>query len=258
MGRAARAARRRGRVAAVHRTASRSTRRRCAPRSQRGAAPPIGSCSRRGAASKRSPRCAAGAARAAPRRRRRRGDGRSSARRARPRRSRRRAARPPGWRPTLVATATRCASRDVLLALAENAGDVLERTLHAAGAGARARRLPHGAGAAGRRGARCRRSRADNVVLASPSAVTGFVHQVDVDVPVSDLHDRPVDDGGGARARARRDGRSARAELGRNLGGHAMAELIDHDTGPHAPAAAAPHARAAQSRRRDAASAPSS
>ena len=74
----------------------------------------------------------------------------------------------------------------VLLALAENAGDTLERTL--AGAGARCTRLdvyrtvpaPP---------AEPRRSlsalRVDNVVLASPSAVTGFVHLVDVDAPVS-------------------------------------------------------------------------
>ena len=115
----------------------------------------------------------------------------------------------------------------MLLAVAENAGDTLERALQAAGARCTRldvyRTVPAPAG-------RARRPlstlRVDNVVLASPSAVTGFVHQVDVDVPAANLHDRPVDDGSGAPLRARRDGRSARAELGRNFGGHAMAELI--------------------------------
>jgi uroporphyrinogen-III synthase len=74
----------------------------------------------------------------------------------------------------------------VLLALAENAGDTLERALE--GAGARCTRIdvyrtvpaPP---------AEPRRSLAalhvDNVVLASPSAVTGFVHLVDVDAAVN-------------------------------------------------------------------------
>lgn len=74
----------------------------------------------------------------------------------------------------------------VLLALAENAGDTLERTLQAAGARCTRvdvyRTVPAPP-------AEPRRPlsalRVDNVVLASPSAVTGFVHQVDVDAPVS-------------------------------------------------------------------------
>ena len=72
----------------------------------------------------------------------------------------------------------------VLLALAENAGATLEQTLTAAGAECTrldvyrtvpappaVRRQPLSA------------LRVDNVVLASPSAVTGFVHQVELDVP---------------------------------------------------------------------------
>ena len=87
------------------------------------------------------------------------------------------------------------------------------------------RRLPDGAGAAGRAAAPVVHAGVDNVVLASPSAVTGFVHQVDVDVPAEST--RSVRRRRRPRARrARRDGRSARAELRRNFGGHAMAELI--------------------------------
>jgi uroporphyrinogen-III synthase len=87
---------------------------------------------------------------------------------------------------TLVSDGTLDLHPRVLLLLAENAGDVLERTLTAAGALC----------------TRCdvyrtvpvppvepRRPlstlRVDNVVLASPSAVTGFVRQIDVDVPVA-------------------------------------------------------------------------
>jgi uroporphyrinogen-III synthase len=74
----------------------------------------------------------------------------------------------------------------VLIAVAENAGDTLERTLHAAGAECVRldvyRTVPA-------RPAEPRRPlstlRVDNVVLASPSAVTGFVHQVDTDVAVN-------------------------------------------------------------------------
>lgn len=72
-----------------------------------------------------------------------------------------------------------------LLALAENAGDALEQALTSAGAECTRldvyRTVPappaqprHPLSAL----------RVDNVVLASPSAVTGFVHQVEVDVPV--------------------------------------------------------------------------
>jgi uroporphyrinogen III methyltransferase/synthase len=72
-----------------------------------------------------------------------------------------------------------------LLALAENAGDTLAQALTAAGAECTRldvyRTVPIAA-----TGARRPLSalRVDNVVLASPSAVTGFVHQVDIDVPV--------------------------------------------------------------------------
>jgi uroporphyrinogen-III synthase len=74
----------------------------------------------------------------------------------------------------------------VLLALAENAGDTLERALGAAGARCTRidvyRTVPAPP-------AEPRRPlsalRVDNVVLASPSAVTGFVNQVDVDAAVN-------------------------------------------------------------------------
>ncbi len=74
----------------------------------------------------------------------------------------------------------------VLLAVAENAGDTLERALEAAGARCTRldvyRTVPAPL-------AEPRRPlsalRVDNVVLASPSAVTGFVNQIDVDVPAN-------------------------------------------------------------------------
>jgi uroporphyrinogen III methyltransferase/synthase len=73
----------------------------------------------------------------------------------------------------------------VLLALAENAGDTLAQALTAAGAVCTRldvyRTVPV---PAGRERRPLSALRVDNVVLASPSAVTGFVHQVDVDVPV--------------------------------------------------------------------------
>ena len=76
--------------------------------------------------------------------------------------------------------------RRVLLALAENAPDTLEEALTEAGAECTRldvyRTVPAPP-------AEPRRPlsalRVDNVVLASPSAVTGFVQQVDVDVPVA-------------------------------------------------------------------------
>jgi len=74
----------------------------------------------------------------------------------------------------------------VLLALAENAGDTLEQAL--AAAGARCTRVDvYRTVPAPPAGPRHPLSalRVDNVVLASPSAVTGFVHLVDVDVVVS-------------------------------------------------------------------------
>ena len=74
----------------------------------------------------------------------------------------------------------------VLLVLAENAGDTLEQALTAAGARCTRvdvyRTVP--APPAGPRHP-LSALRVDNVVLASPSAVTGFVHLVDVDVVVS-------------------------------------------------------------------------
>jgi uroporphyrinogen-III synthase len=73
----------------------------------------------------------------------------------------------------------------MLLAIAENAGDALERSLEAGGAQCTRldvyRTVPTPA-------IEPRRALSslgvDNVVLASPSAVTGFVHQVEVDAPV--------------------------------------------------------------------------
>lgn len=87
---------------------------------------------------------------------------------------------------TLVDVGDLKRQRRVLLALAENAPDTLERALTEAGAKctrvdvyrtvpappAEPRRALSALGV-------------DNVVLASPSAVVGFVHQVDVDVPVN-------------------------------------------------------------------------
>jgi uroporphyrinogen-III synthase len=73
----------------------------------------------------------------------------------------------------------------VLLALAANVGDVLERELTAAGARCTRlevyRTVPAPAAATKRAMSALG---ADNVLLASPSAVTGFVHQVEIDMPV--------------------------------------------------------------------------
>jgi uroporphyrinogen-III synthase len=72
----------------------------------------------------------------------------------------------------------------VLLALAANAGDVLERELSAAGA--RCTRLDVYRTVPAPPAARKRplsTLRVDNVVLASPSAVTGFMNQIELDVP---------------------------------------------------------------------------
>jgi uroporphyrinogen-III synthase len=74
----------------------------------------------------------------------------------------------------------------VLLAVAENAGDAFEQTL--AAAGARCTRLNVYRTVPAREAHAKRPLSAlgvDNVVLASPSAVTGFMHQIDVDVPVN-------------------------------------------------------------------------
>lgn len=72
----------------------------------------------------------------------------------------------------------------VLLALAANAGDVLEREL--AAAGARCTRLDVYRTVPAPPAARKRPLSAlhvDNVVLASPSAVRGFMNQIELDVP---------------------------------------------------------------------------
>jgi uroporphyrinogen-III synthase len=87
---------------------------------------------------------------------------------------------------TLVQVGDLKRRRRVLLALAENAGTALENALSAAGAECTRldvyRTVPAPP-------AEPRRPlsalRVDNVVLASPSAVTGFVHQVQIDVPVA-------------------------------------------------------------------------
>jgi uroporphyrinogen-III synthase len=71
----------------------------------------------------------------------------------------------------------------ILIAVAENAGDTLERTLEAAGA--RCTRLDVYRTVPAPENAPRRplsTLQVDNVVLASPSAVTGFVHLVEVDV----------------------------------------------------------------------------
>jgi uroporphyrinogen-III synthase len=85
---------------------------------------------------------------------------------------------------TLIASGELGARRNVLLALAENAGDVLEAALSAAGARCTRcdvyRTVPMPP--AGRKRALSALG-ADNILLASPSAVRGFVHQVDVDAP---------------------------------------------------------------------------
>jgi uroporphyrinogen-III synthase len=75
--------------------------------------------------------------------------------------------------------------RRVLLALAENAGDTLERALTAAGATCTRfnvyRTIPAPPAATKRA---MSAFGADNVIFASPTAVTGFVQQVTVDVPI--------------------------------------------------------------------------
>jgi uroporphyrinogen III methyltransferase/synthase len=73
----------------------------------------------------------------------------------------------------------------VLLAVAENAGDAFERTLAAAGAHCVRCDVYRTVPAPPARKRPLSSLRVDNVVLASPSAVTGFVHQVELDVPVS-------------------------------------------------------------------------
>jgi uroporphyrinogen-III synthase len=82
----------------------------------------------------------------------------------------------------LVGQTQIAADSRVLIAVAENAGDILQRTLQAAGASCARfdvyRTLP--APPRVRKRALSTLG-ADTIVLASPSAVTGFVHQVHVD-----------------------------------------------------------------------------
>jgi uroporphyrinogen III methyltransferase/synthase len=73
----------------------------------------------------------------------------------------------------------------VLLALAENAGDVLERELNSAGARCTRLDLYRTVPAALTQPKRAISTLgADNVLLASPSAVTGLMNQVELDRPV--------------------------------------------------------------------------
>jgi uroporphyrinogen-III synthase len=74
----------------------------------------------------------------------------------------------------------------VLLAVAENAGDVLERTLREAGAQCTRCNVYRTVAAPPTKPRRPLSTlRVDNVVLASSSAVAGFLHQIEVDVPVN-------------------------------------------------------------------------
>jgi uroporphyrinogen III methyltransferase/synthase len=85
---------------------------------------------------------------------------------------------------TMLAAGVLVNKPHLLLALAENAGDVLESTL---GKSTRCTRLDlYRTLPAPPTGTKRAMSSldADNVLLASPSAVTGLVNQVDIDVPV--------------------------------------------------------------------------
>jgi uroporphyrinogen-III synthase len=73
----------------------------------------------------------------------------------------------------------------VLLAVAENAGDAFERTVAAAGAHCLRCNVYRTVPAAPAVKRPLSSLRVDNVVLASPSAVTGFVHQIELDAPVN-------------------------------------------------------------------------
>jgi uroporphyrinogen III methyltransferase/synthase len=108
----------------------------------------------------------------------------------------------------LASTGVLAAGSRVLLALAENAGDVLERELGSAGA--RCTRLDlYRTVPAPMTGTKRAISTlgADNVLLASPSAVTGFVHQIEIDKPV-----RIFTIGPSTTAAARRAGLTVTAE----------------------------------------------
>ena len=87
---------------------------------------------------------------------------------------------------TLTADARFTRGARVVLALAANASDALERALEAAGARCARfdvyRTIPAPPAASKRA---LSSLGAERVVLASPSAASGFVHQVDLDVPVT-------------------------------------------------------------------------
>lgn len=86
---------------------------------------------------------------------------------------------------TLVAEGSLATRPLVLLALAENAGDALETTLADAGAHCTRLDLYRTVPAPTAPSKRAMSTLgADNVLLASPSAVTGFMRQVELDVPV--------------------------------------------------------------------------
>jgi uroporphyrinogen-III synthase len=87
---------------------------------------------------------------------------------------------------TLVGGGALAAQARIVLPLAENAGDTLERAFTAAGARCARFDVYRTVPAAPAEPKRAMSSLgADNVILASPTAVTGFLHQVVVDVPVA-------------------------------------------------------------------------
>ena len=87
---------------------------------------------------------------------------------------------------TLVAEGDLAAHPQVLIAVAENAGPALQQTLEKAGASCSRFDVYRTVPAPARVRKRALSTLgADNIVLASPSAVTGFVHQVDVDTPAA-------------------------------------------------------------------------
>ena len=152
-----------------------------------------------------------------------------------------------------------------------NARDALEHVLAAPARVARAstsaarspRRRP-------RRNARCSSLGAERVVPREPVGRERLRASSGSRRAGRDLYDRAVDDGRSPGSRARRDGRGARAELGRNLGGDAMktktaarrraaktkaarvADACRDSDAERAAAPAAAHAPAARPRRRDA------
>ncbi len=86
---------------------------------------------------------------------------------------------------SLLASGALAHAPRVLLPLAENAGDTLERALSAAGARCTRLDVYRTVPAPPARAKRAMSSLgADNVILASPTAVTGFTNQVLVDMPI--------------------------------------------------------------------------